>query len=63
MRLMKMIKHAWVVLREIAGDDAYDRYLVHWREHHANEGGEPLSRKAFFQQEMERKWSGVKRCC
>ncbi len=63
MRFLEMIKHAWVGLREISGDDAYERYLSHWREHHAQEGCEPLTRKAFFKQELERKWSGVKRCC
>jgi uncharacterized short protein YbdD (DUF466 family) len=50
-------------VREISGDDAYERYLVHWREHHALQGGEPQTRAAFFKAEQERKWNGVKRCC
>ncbi len=53
----------WRFLRAISGDDAYERYLAHWREHHAREGNGPMSRKAFFRAELERKWSGVKRCC
>jgi len=28
-----------------------------------NEGGAPLDRKAFFKQQQERKWNGIKRCC
>lgn len=63
MRPVKFIKKCWLGLREMTGDDAYERYLAHWRGHHAQEGGEPLSREAFFKQELERKWSGVKRCC
>ena len=62
-RFVSWMKRCWGVLREITGDDAYERYLVHWSEHHASEDGEPLSRDAFFKQETERKWNGVKRCC
>jgi len=49
-------------IRRISGDDAYERYLVHWRAQHAGEG-EPLDRKAFCKAETERKWNGVRRCC
>lgn len=42
------------------GDAAYERYLRHWQCHHV---GQPLSRKAFFAAETQRKWNGVKRCC
>lgn len=45
------------------GDAAYQRYLTHWTAHHAHEGGQPLSRKAFFAAETQRKWNGIKRCC
>jgi len=57
------LKKVWTTLRALSGEDAYDRYLAHWREHHAREGEEALSRKAFFKAELERKWNGVKRCC
>jgi uncharacterized short protein YbdD (DUF466 family) len=56
-------KKCWLALRAATGDDAYERYLAHWREHHAHQGGAALSRAAFFKQELERKWDGVKRCC
>lgn len=49
-------------IRCISGDDAYERYLQHWQVHHAGET-EPLDRKAFFRKELERKWSGIRRCC
>ncbi len=49
------------LLRQLSGDDAYERYLAHCRKAHP--GREPLSRKAFFKLETERKWSGIRRCC
>jgi len=59
---MQLLKRAWQFLRRITNDDAYDRYLAHWQQQHAHEG-QPLSRKAFFKQEQERKWNGIRRCC
>jgi uncharacterized short protein YbdD (DUF466 family) len=59
----------WATLRELTGDDAYERYLAHWREHHAGDGAPlaredaPLGRAAFFRAEQRRKWDGVRRCC
>jgi len=48
-------------LRQLTGDDAYERYLMHHRQHH---GSEPeLDRRTFYLLEMQRKWSGVTRCC
>ena len=47
-------------LRAISGDDAYERYLEHHAQAHA---GPPLSRRAFYAEREERKWSGVSRCC
>lgn len=44
------------------GEATYQRYLTHWRQQHGSEG-QPLSRKAFFAAETQRKWNGVKRCC
>jgi uncharacterized short protein YbdD (DUF466 family) len=48
----------------VTGDDAYERYLNHWRacdEQHTANG--PLDRAAFFREEQRRKWEGVRRCC
>jgi uncharacterized short protein YbdD (DUF466 family) len=58
----RKLRRLWRALRALSGDDAYERYLAHWRVHHAAEG-EPLGRKAFFRAEQERKWNGIKRCC
>ena len=52
---------AWRWLRALTGDDAYERYQCH---HAARHPGEPLlSRRAYYAQTQQRKWSGVTRCC
>lgn len=60
---MKKLKQAWQWLRHLSGDDAYEQYLAHFSTHHAQEGGAPLSRRDFFKQWQDKKWTGVKRCC
>jgi uncharacterized short protein YbdD (DUF466 family) len=59
--MKKFIKTCWALLRQLSGDDAYERYLRHHTVAHPGEA--PLDRKSFFQREQERKWNGVKRCC
>lgn len=49
--------------QNLNGEVAYQRYLEHWQNHHAEAGKQPMSRKAFFAAETKRKWSGVRRCC
>jgi len=61
--MLESFRQFWRGLRFLSGDDAYERYLTHWRQHHAREGLPPLDRKAFFDAEMRRRWSGIKRCC
>jgi uncharacterized short protein YbdD (DUF466 family) len=60
--VIEILRRCWAVLRRITGDDAYDRYLAHWRERHTD-GGAPLDRAAFFKREQAHKWDGVRRCC
>lgn len=52
----------WRWLRQVSGDDAYERYLAHWRAAHAGCGA-PLTRAEFFRGEQDRKWSRIRRCC
>lgn len=61
--MTEALRRAWAALRELTGDDAYERYLAHWRSQHAGGGAEPLSRAAFCREEQRRKWEGVRRCC
>ena len=63
----KLIK-AWHFVRRLSGDDAYERYLQHYAEVHADMGNDEarpplLSREEFFKQWQDGKWKGVKRCC
>jgi uncharacterized short protein YbdD (DUF466 family) len=51
----------WSALRELSGDDAYERYLAHHAIAHPGET--PLDRAGFFREEQKRKWEGVRRCC
>lgn len=62
-------KTLWTMVRRLSGDDAYEQYLKHYAEAHANnennlEVTPPLlSREEFFKQWQDGKWKGVKRCC
>jgi uncharacterized short protein YbdD (DUF466 family) len=57
-------KHLGVLrraLRSLVGEDAYRRYLRHASAQHP---GLPLmSRRDFYRDAEQRKWSGVSRCC
>jgi uncharacterized short protein YbdD (DUF466 family) len=61
--VISWLRRCWAVLREVSGDDAYERYLAHRRECPALQGHTPPSRAAFFAEEQRRKWDGVRRCC
>ena len=61
LRLVRWLGAAWGWLRAATGDDAYERYLAHHVREHA--GRPPLSRRAFYLESEQRKWSGVSRCC
>lgn len=60
-KLKQSCHTAWSVLRELTGDDAYERYLNHQASAHPGE--QLLDRAAFFKEEQRRKWEGVRRCC
>lgn len=51
----------WGTLRQLSGDDAYERYLTHHNTRHADTV--PRSREEFFRHEQQQKWEGVNRCC
>jgi uncharacterized short protein YbdD (DUF466 family) len=59
--IKEKLQRLWNAVRRMSGDDAYERYLKHFAEHHADAA--PLSREAFFKQWQDEKWKGVKRCC
>ncbi|WP_019881262.1 MULTISPECIES: YbdD/YjiX family protein [unclassified Methylophilus] len=59
------LKQVWQRVRQLSGDDAYERYLAHYAGTHAGqpEAHAPLSRAEFFKQWQDQKWTGIKRCC
>jgi uncharacterized short protein YbdD (DUF466 family) len=61
--MLSFFKKSWQFIRRMSGDDAYEQYLQHYAEHHADVEYPPLSRADFFKQWQDKKWKGVKRCC
>ena len=65
--VFRRFKTFWRNIRQLSGDDAYERYLQHYAEHHQSvldvEVEPPLSKEAFFKDWQDKKWTGVKRCC
>ena len=60
-RLNQLLRRGWRIVRQLSGDDAYERYLAHHAACHAETA--PLSRKAYFQHLQQQKWNGIRRCC
>jgi uncharacterized short protein YbdD (DUF466 family) len=65
--MLNKLKNLWQNIRQLSGDDAYERYLAHYHQHqaefHSADAEPPLSREAFFKQWQDDKWKGIKRCC
>jgi uncharacterized short protein YbdD (DUF466 family) len=56
-----LLSYIWRVIRELSGDDAYERYIAQ----HAIKfpDAKPLARKDFFHCQQQEKWNGIRRCC
>ena len=55
-------------LGQATGDDAYERYLEHCRTKHfdsndTHDEEEPLDRKTFHKDRLDKQWSQPRRCC
>jgi uncharacterized short protein YbdD (DUF466 family) len=61
LNLLNTIRSLWHSIRELSGDDGYERYLKHHVAAHPATA--TLSRTAWFAHEQQKKWTGVKRCC
>jgi uncharacterized short protein YbdD (DUF466 family) len=55
------LRSFWTYLRQVSGDDAYERYIAH--RVLAHPGDAPLTRRQFFELRQNEKWSKVSRCC
>lgn len=61
-RINRLLRGIWNAIRNISGDDAYERYLEHLRRHHPE--AEPLTPRGFYESEQRRRWNGgPNRCC
>lgn len=59
--MMEWLAAFWRYIRTVSSDDAYEQYL---RRHAATHPGvPPLSRRDFFIEYQQQKWTGVNRCC
>lgn len=76
MNVLSSLRSAWQFLRQVTGDDAYERYRAQHasfhgesahgasKHQHGPHGGEELlSRRQFFKLRQDEKWSKVSRCC
>jgi uncharacterized short protein YbdD (DUF466 family) len=61
MMIAAELKRAWSYLRQVTGDDAYERYLAHRMQVHPEEP--PLTREQYFRQRQNEKWNKISRCC
>jgi uncharacterized short protein YbdD (DUF466 family) len=51
----------WRLVRQVSGDDAYERYVQHMARAHA---GQPIMTRAdYFKFCQEQKWNRITRCC
>jgi uncharacterized short protein YbdD (DUF466 family) len=61
-RIPQILRGIWGGLRNLSGDDAYERYLAHLKLHHPDAA--PLSPRGFYLSEQQRRWNGgPNRCC
>ena len=60
-RLSAWLTRCWQAIRQLSGDDAYERYLAHHAACHPDTP--PLSRKEHFRHTEAARWDGVRRCC
>lgn len=63
MIMKQRLRSVWHFIQRLTGEDAYQRYLEHWRREHGPADGPPLDRRSFYIAEQQRKWNGPNRCC
>lgn len=59
--MLKVIKSVYEFIRRLSGDDLYDLYLKSHKK--CSKKHKLMSKKIFYQATIEKKWSGLKRCC
>ncbi|MBI5430953.1 MAG: YbdD/YjiX family protein [Nitrosomonadales bacterium] len=59
--LKTWLRGCWRFVRELSGDDGYERYLAHHAACHIDSVA--LTRREYFRRREGEKWEGVRRCC
>lgn len=59
--MLRAIKLMYAFLRRLSGDDLYDLYLLNHKR--CLKKNKLMSKKNFYQATLDKKWSGIKRCC
>jgi len=59
--MIKRLRLLWQIMRYLADEGVYEQYVAHFQKNHSNE--KMLSKKDFFKQWQNKKWSGINRCC
>jgi uncharacterized short protein YbdD (DUF466 family) len=65
-QLNRALRKAWLWLREVTGDAAYENYLRHCAASEAGSvasTGKRMSRAEFYSDSLRRKYSTINRCC
>ena len=57
----RLMRSAWSFVRQVSGDDAYERYREHMLEAHADQPA--MTRSQHYKARTEQKWNRVTRCC
>ncbi|MDG2253145.1 MAG: CstA-like transporter-associated (seleno)protein [Methylophilaceae bacterium] len=58
-----MFKIIWKFIRALSGDDAYEMYLSNFTICKNHSSKTPLSRKDFYNKQLQEKWNKINRCC
>ena len=59
--MQKAIKLIYLFLRRLSGDDLYDLYVMNHKQ--CSNKHKLMSKQQFYQATLDKKWSGIKRCC
>jgi uncharacterized short protein YbdD (DUF466 family) len=57
--VLNLLKTWWTYLREVSGENDYARYCAVV----AAKGGNPMTRREFYDQRQQEKYSRPNRCC
>ena len=52
---------AWAFVRQVSGDDAYERYVEHMLGEHPERA--LMQRDQYYRFRTEQKWNRITRCC